>query len=51
MSSDVSVKKNPFVNDGDIKVIGNKFRWKYLRQDIINLLVYGIKVGLSKNKK
>ena len=24
-TSDVSVKKNPFVNDGDIKVIANKF--------------------------
>ena len=33
--------KNTLVNDGDIKVIANKFQWKYLSQDIVNLLVYG----------
>ena len=39
-TSDVPVKKNSLVNDGNIKVIANKFWWKYLRQDKVNLLVY-----------
>ena len=33
--------KNTLLNDGDIKVISNKFQWKYFRQDKVNLLVYG----------
>ena len=28
------------INDGDIKFIANKFRWKYVRQDKVHLLVY-----------
>ena len=28
------------MNDGDIKVIQNKFYWKYFRQNKVNLLVY-----------
>ena len=33
--------KNTLLNDGDIKVISNKFQWKYFRQDKVNLLVDG----------
>ena len=28
------------MNDGDIKVISNKFYWKYFSQNKVNLLVY-----------
>ena len=28
------------MNDGDIKVVQNKFYWKYFRQNKVNLLVY-----------
>ena len=34
------LKKNTLVNDSDIKVIANKFEWKYLRQSKVNLLVF-----------
>ena len=37
-SSDVPVKKSTLRNDGDIKVIANKFWLKYLRQDKVNLI-------------
>ena len=42
------------MNDGDIKVISNKFKWKYLRRGKVNLLVYGEFLAdptLSKSKK
>ena len=31
-------KKGTLVNDGYVKVIANKFWWKYLRQDKVNLI-------------
>ena len=46
------VKTNTLLNDGDIKVIANKFRWRYLKQDQLNLLSTSpADATLSKNKK
>ena len=38
------------MNDGDIKVIANKFYWEYVRQDIVSLLVYGPDRSYFKQK-
>ena len=35
-TSDFPVLKNTLVNDGDLKVIANKFWWKYLRPDVLS---------------
>ena len=47
----VPVKKTILVNDSDIKVIANKFKWKYLRQEEVNLLVYGPEQPLFEQKQ
>ena len=45
----LQLKKNTLVNDGDIKVIANKYQWKYLRQDIVNFPVdTGSKLNVNK---
>ena len=44
-------KKNTLVNDGNMKVIANKFLWKYLRQNKVNLLVYGSDRPYFKKQK
>ena len=50
-TSDVPIEKKALVNYGDVKAIANKVWWKYLTQDMVNLLVGGTDQPYFKQKQ